>query len=94
MTIDDVQKHNRMYDGNSKFNEMFFKNNVSHIVQSTRFQLQFTTSFLIVKKYNQDVRVELFKENILRVKSNIHQCQSQFVNCFLFMNAIDYSFAK
>ena len=64
VTIDDIQKHNRMYDENSKFNEMSFKNDINHVVQSMRFQLQFTISFLIVKKYNQDARIELFRKNI------------------------------
>ena len=50
MIIDDIQKYNKMYNKNSKLNEMFFKDNVSHIVQFTQFQLQFITLFLIVKK--------------------------------------------
>ena len=83
-----------MYDENSKFNKIFFKNDVSHVIQSTRSQLQFTTSFLIVKKYNQDVRVEFLRENVSQTKNNDYQCQNQFINYFLFMNVIDYSFAK
>ena len=94
MTIDDIQKHNKMYDENSKLNQMSFKDDVSHIVQFTRSQLQFTTSFLIVKKYSQDVKFELLKENVSRAKSNIHQRQNQFINYFFFINVIDYSFAK
>ena len=62
MTIDNIQKHNRMYDENPKFNEMSFKNDINHIIQFTRSQLQFTTLLLIVKKYNQDARAELFKK--------------------------------
>ena len=73
MTINDIQKYNKIYDKNSKLNEMFFKNDISHVVQSIRFQLQFTTSFLIVKKYNQDTKVELFKENVSQAKNNIYQ---------------------
>ena len=73
VTIDDIQKHNRIYDGNSKLNEISFKDDVNHVIQFTQSQLQFTISFLIVKKYNQDAKVELLKENILRVKNNIHQ---------------------
>ena len=72
ITIDNIQKYNRIYGGNSKLNGISFKNDVSHIIQLTRFQLQFTISFLIVKKYNQDARAELFKENVSRTKSNIH----------------------
>ena len=94
MTIDDIQKHNKIYDENSKFNEMSFKDNVNHVVQFTRSQLQFTSSSLIIKKYNQDARVELLRENISRTKNNIHQRQNQSINYFLFMNVIDYSFAK
>ena len=80
MIIDDIQRNNKMYNENSKFNEIFFKNYVNYIVQFTQFQLQFTTSSLIVKKYNQDAKVELFKENISRAKSNIFQHQKQFIN--------------
>ena len=80
VTIDDIQKHNKMYDENPKLKEMFFKNDVSHVVQFTRFQLQFTTSFLIVNKYNQNVKIELYKKNVSRTKNNIHQRQSQFIN--------------
>ena len=76
MTIDDIQKYNKMYDENSKLNEMFFKDDVSHVVQFTQFQLQFTTLFLVIKKYSQDARIELFRKNILRTKNNIHQRQS------------------
>ena len=94
MTIDNIHKHNKMYNRNSKLNEMFFENDVSHVVQSTRFQLQFTTSSLIVKKYNQNARIELLKKNVLRTKNNIYQRQNQFINYFLFINIIDYSFAK
>ena len=35
VTIDDIQKHNKMYNKNSKLNEMSFKDDVSHIVQLT-----------------------------------------------------------
>ena len=73
MTIDDIQKYNKIYDENSKLNKMFFKNDVSHVIQFTQSQLQFTTSFLIIKEYNQDAKTELFKENVSRTKSNIHQ---------------------
>ena len=52
VTINDIQKHNKIYKENSKFNEILFKDNISHVVQFTRFQLQFTTSSLIIKKYN------------------------------------------
>ena len=83
-----------MYDENSKFNEMFFKDDISHVVQSIRFQLQFTASFLIVKKYSQNVNIELFKKNVLRTKNNIHQRQNQFINYSLFINVIDYLFTK
>ena len=76
VTIDNIQKHNKIYDENLKFNEISFKDNDNHVVQFTRFQLQFTISFLIIKKYNQNVRIELFKENFSRAKNNIHQCQS------------------
>ena len=76
MTIDDIQKHNKMYDENSKLNKMFFKDDVSHVVQLTRFQLQFTASFPIIKKYSQDVKIELLKENVSRTKNNIHQLQN------------------
>ena len=51
-----------MYNENSKLNGMFFKNNIIYIVQFTRFQLQFTTSSLIVKEYSQDARIELFEK--------------------------------
>ena len=94
MTIDNIQKHNKMYNENSKLNEMFFKNDVSHVVQFTRFQLQFTTLSLIVKQHNQNIKIELFRKNVSRAKSNIHQHQNQFINYFLFMNVIDYSFTK
>ena len=39
VTIDDIQKYNKMYDENSKFNGMSFKDDVSHVVQFTQFQL-------------------------------------------------------
>ena len=52
VTIDDIQKHNKIYDRNSKLNEISFKDDVNHIIQFTQFQLQFTTSSLIIKKYN------------------------------------------
>ena len=39
VTIDDIQKYNKTYDENPKLNEMFFKDNISHIIQFTRFQL-------------------------------------------------------
>ena len=50
VTIDDIQKHNKMYDENSKFNEMSSKDDISHVVRFTRFQLQFIALSLIVKK--------------------------------------------
>ena len=74
--INDIQKHNKMYNGNSKLNEMSFKDDVSYIIQFMQFQLQFTTSSLIIKKYNQDTKIELFKENISRAENNIHQRQN------------------
>ena len=73
MTIKDIQKYNRIYNENSKLNGMFFKDDVNHVVQFTRFQLQFTTSFLIVKKYCQNIKIGLFRENVSRTKNNIHQ---------------------
>ena len=73
MTIDNIQKHNKMYDENLKLNEMFFKSDVNHIVQFTRSQVKFTSSFLIVKKYNQNARIELFKKNVSRTKNDIYQ---------------------
>ena len=94
VTINNIQKHNKIYDKNSKLNEMSFKNNISHIVQLTRSQLQFTALFLIIKKYNQNAKIELFKENVSRTKNNIHQRQNQFIKYFSFINVIDYSFAK
>ena len=94
VTINDIQKYNKIYNENSKFNEISFKDDVNHVVQSTRFQLQFTASFLIVKKYSQDAKVELLKKNVSRAKNNIHQRQNQLINYFLFMNVIDYSFTK
>ena len=94
MTINDIQKHNKIYDENPKLNEMFFKDDVNHIVQSTQFQLQFITSFLIVKKYSQEARTELFKENVSRAKNNIHHFQNQFINYSFFINVIDYSLTK
>ena len=94
MTIDNIQKYNRIYNENPKLNERSFKNDINHIVQLTRSQLQFTASFLIVKKYSQDAKVGLFKKNVLRTKNNIHQRQNQSINYFFFMNVIDYSFAK
>ena len=39
VTINDIQKYNKMYNRNSKFNEMFFKDDVNHIVRFTRSQL-------------------------------------------------------
>ena len=36
VTIDDIQKHNKMYDENSKLNAMFFKDDINHVVQLTR----------------------------------------------------------
>ena len=62
-----------MYNKNSKFNEMFFKDDISHVVQFMRFQLQFTASSLIVKEYSQDIKIELFRKKISRTKNNIHQ---------------------
>ena len=72
VTIDDIQKHNKMYNKNSKLNKMSFKDDVNHVIQLTRFQLQFTTSFLIIKKYSQDAKAELLKKNVSRAKNNIH----------------------
>ena len=80
MTINDIQKHNKMYDKNSKFNEMSFKDDINYVIQFTRSQLQFTISFLIIKKYNQNVKIELLKKNISRTKNKIYQRQSQFIN--------------
>ena len=94
MTINDIQKRNKMYGENSKLNGIFFKNNVNYIVQFTRFQLQFTMLFLIIQKYNQDAKIGLLKENVSKTKNNIYQRQDQFINYFSFMNVIDYSFAK
>ena len=37
VTIENIQKHNKIYDENLKFNETFFKNNVNRVVQSARF---------------------------------------------------------
>ena len=37
VTIENIQKHNKIYDENLKFNETFFKNNVNYVVQSARF---------------------------------------------------------
>ena len=76
VTINDIQKHNKIDDKNSKLNEIAFKNDVNHVVQFTQFQLQFTASFLIVKEYSQDARIQLFKKNVLRTKNNIHQRQN------------------
>ena len=76
VTIDNIQKHNRMYNENSKFNEMFFKDDISHVVQFTRFQLQFTILSLIVKKYSQDAKIELLRKNLLQTKNNIYQRQN------------------
>ena len=39
VTIENIQKHNKIYDENLKLNETFFKDDVSHVVQSARFQL-------------------------------------------------------
>ena len=64
VTINDIQRHNTMYDENSKFNEISFRDDLNHVIQFTRSQLQFTISFLIVKKYNQNAKIELLKENI------------------------------
>ena len=33
VTIENIQKHNKIYDENLKFNETFFKNDVNHVVQ-------------------------------------------------------------
>ena len=32
VTIDDIQKHNKIYNENSKFNEISFKDDISHVV--------------------------------------------------------------
>ena len=37
VTVDDVQKHNKMYNKNSKFNKMSFKDDVSHVIQFMQF---------------------------------------------------------
>ena len=92
--IEDIKKYNKMYDENSKLNGISFKDDINYIVQFTQFQLQFTILSLIIKKYSPNVKIELFKENILRTENNIHQRQNQFITYFLFMNDIDYSFAK
>ena len=63
---------------------MSFKDDVSYVVQFTRSQLQFTASFLIIKEYNQNARIELFKKNVSRIKSNIYQRQSQSINYFFY----------
>ena len=76
MTIDDIQKYNKIYNENSKLNKMFSKDDINHIIQFTQFQLQFTILFLIVKKYNQDAKIELLKKNVSRAENNIHQRQN------------------
>ena len=73
VTIDDIQQHNKIYSEYSKLNKISFKNNINHIIQFTQSQLQFTISFLIVKEYSQNARLELFKKNVSRAKNNIHQ---------------------
>ena len=37
--IDDIQKHNKMYDRNSKLNGMSFKDNINHVIQLLQIQL-------------------------------------------------------
>ena len=32
VTIDDIRKHNKIDNENSKLNEMFFKDDISHVV--------------------------------------------------------------
>ena len=76
MTINNIQKHNRMYDKNSKLNGISFLNDINHVIQLTRSRLQFTLSFLIIKKYNQNAMIELFKKNVSRAKNNIYQRQN------------------
>ena len=39
VTIDNIQKHNKMYNENPKLDKMFFKNDVNHVIQVTQFQL-------------------------------------------------------
>ena len=39
VTSDDIQKHNKMYNENSELNEIFFKNDIDHVIQFTRSQL-------------------------------------------------------
>ena len=39
VTINYIQKYNKMYNENSKFNEMFFKDDVNYVIQFTRSQL-------------------------------------------------------
>ena len=39
VTIENIQKHNKIYDENLKFNETFFKNDVSRVMQFARSQL-------------------------------------------------------
>ena len=60
--INDIQKYNKIYNENSKFNEISFKDDINHIVQFIRSQLQFIISFLIIKEYNQNARIELLKK--------------------------------
>ena len=36
VTIKKIQKHNKIYDKNLKFNETFFKNDDSRVVQPAR----------------------------------------------------------
>ena len=57
-----------MYDENPKLNEMSFKNDINHFIQFTQSQLQFITSFLIVKEYNENAKIRLFRENVSRAK--------------------------
>ena len=53
VTVENIQKYNKMYDENSTLTEISFKNNINHVVQFTQFQIQFTTRFLIIKKQSK-----------------------------------------
>ena len=37
VTIDDIQKYNKIYNEKSKLNRMSFKDNINHVIQFTRF---------------------------------------------------------
>ena len=39
VTIENIQKYNKIYNENLKFNKTSFENDVSHVVQSARSQL-------------------------------------------------------